>query len=54
MESAKWKNGKKKKSNLGKPVFGAISDEYNLYLATLVWWGVFYSPADIFYKGNIH
>ncbi|XP_023331794.1 trimeric intracellular cation channel type 1B.1 [Eurytemora carolleeae] len=35
---------------LGKPVFGAVSDEYNLYLATLVWWAVFYSPADIVYK----
>jgi len=35
---------------LGKPVFGAVSNEYNLYLATLVWWAIFYSPGDIVYS----
>jgi len=34
---------------LGKPIFGAISSEYNLGLATLIFWAVFYSPGDIVY-----
>jgi len=34
---------------LGKPIFGALSNEYNLSVATLIWWAVFYSPADIVY-----
>eukprot|EP00088_Acartia_fossae_P018182 TRINITY_DN20470_c0_g1_i2.p1 TRINITY_DN20470_c0_g1~~TRINITY_DN20470_c0_g1_i2.p1 ORF type:complete len:260 (+),score=64.02 TRINITY_DN20470_c0_g1_i2:43-822(+) len=34
---------------LGKPIFGAVSNEFNLSLATVIWWGVFYSPRDIVY-----
>jgi len=34
----------------GKPILGAISNEYNVILATLIWWGVFYSPGDIIYS----
>jgi len=34
---------------LGKPIFGAVSNEYNLFLATAVWWAVFYSPGDVVY-----
>merc|ERR1711862_548208 len=30
---------------LGKPILGALSNEYNVLLATLIWWGVFYSPG---------
>merc|ERR1712156_631456 len=32
---------------LGKPVLGALSSEKNLLMATLMWWAVCYSPADI-------
>merc|ERR1719348_1827097 len=35
---------------LGKPILGAISNEYNVILATLIWWGVFFSPGDIIYS----
>jgi len=34
---------------LGKPVLGALSSEKNLLMATLMWWAVCYSPADIVY-----
>lgn len=34
---------------LGKPIFGALSNEFNLGLASVIWWGVFYSPGDIVY-----
>ena len=32
---------------LGKPVLGALSDEWQVLLASLVWWAVFYSPGDM-------
>lgn len=35
---------------LGKPVFAAISNEYNMMLFTVIWWAVFYSPGDIAYS----
>jgi len=35
---------------LGKPIFGAIGSEFNLFLATVIWWAVFYSPGDIVYS----
>jgi len=35
---------------LGKPILGALSNEYNVLLATLIWWGVFYSPGDLVYS----
>jgi len=35
---------------LGKPVLGAMSNEYNVTLASIIWWGVFYSPGDIVYS----
>merc|ERR1719495_415811 len=35
---------------LGKPILGAISSEYNVLLATIIWWGVFYSPGDLVYS----
>merc|ERR1711936_172534 len=35
---------------LGKPILGALSNEYNVLLATIIWWGVFYSPGDIVYS----
>jgi len=35
---------------LGKPILGALSNEYNVILATLVWWAVFYSPGDMVYS----
>lgn len=34
---------------LGKPILGAMSSEYNVLLATIIWWGVFYSPGDMVY-----
>jgi len=34
---------------LGKPVFDSLSNEYNLYLASAIWWAVFYSPGDVVY-----
>merc|ERR1712123_543231 len=34
---------------LGKPIMGALSNEYNVLLATIIWWGVFYSPGDLVY-----
>ena len=30
-------------------VLGALSSEKNLLMATLMWWAVCYSPADIVY-----
>ena len=30
-------------------VLGALSSEKNLVMATLMWWAVCYSPADIVY-----
>jgi hypothetical protein len=38
---------------LGKPILGAVSNEYSLMLATLVWWILFYSPGDVAYQGRI-
>jgi hypothetical protein len=38
---------------LGKPILGAVSNEYSLVLATLVWWILFYSPGDVAYQGRI-
>merc|ERR1719348_1691075 len=35
---------------LGKPILSALSNEYQLLLASLVWWLVFYSPADLAYS----
>jgi len=35
---------------LGKPVFGAISNETNLAVFSAVWWAIFYSPADVVYQ----
>merc|ERR1719411_2359944 len=35
---------------LGKPVLSALSNEYQLMLASLIWWAVFYSPGDLFYS----
>jgi len=35
---------------LGKPILGALSNEYNVLLATIIWWGVFYSPGDLVYS----
>jgi len=35
---------------LGKPILGALSSEFNVGLATLIWWAVFYSPGDIVYQ----
>jgi len=35
---------------LGKPILGAMSNEYNVLLATIIWWGVFYSPGDLVYS----
>jgi len=35
---------------LGKPILGPLSNEYNVLLATLIWWGVFYSPGDLVYS----
>jgi hypothetical protein len=35
---------------LGKPILGAISSERNLMMATVLWWAVCYSPADIVYN----
>jgi len=35
---------------LGKPILGALSNEYNVLLATIIWWGVFYSPGDTVYS----
>ena len=26
-----------------------MSSEYNVLLATIIWWGVFYSPGDMVY-----
>jgi len=34
---------------LGKPILAALSLECNVLLATMVWWGVCYSPGDIVY-----
>ena len=34
----------------GKPVFDSVGNEFNLYLATAIWWAVFYSPGDIVYS----
>ena len=38
---------------LGKPIMGAVSNEWSLVLATLVWWILFYSPGDVAYQGRI-
>merc|ERR1711909_258900 len=35
---------------LGKPILGALSSEFNVGLATLIWWAVFYPPGDIVYQ----
>lgn len=35
---------------LGKPILGALSNEYSLLLASLVWWSLFYSPGDVVYQ----
>eukprot|EP00092_Neocalanus_flemingeri_P015172 GFUD01016389.1.p1 GENE.GFUD01016389.1~~GFUD01016389.1.p1 ORF type:complete len:266 (+),score=54.72 GFUD01016389.1:46-843(+) len=35
---------------LGKPILGALSNEYNIMLASVIWWGVFYSPGDLLYS----
>jgi len=35
---------------LGKPVLAAVSDEYQVMLASVVWWAVFYSPGDLVYS----
>ena len=34
---------------LSLQVLGALSSEKNLLMATLMWWAVCYSPADIVY-----
>ena len=34
----------------GKPILGAVSNENNVLLASIVWWAVFYSPADLVYR----
>jgi len=35
---------------LGKPILAAMGNEYQVLLATLAWWVVFYSPDDLGYK----
>lgn len=35
---------------LGKPVLAAMSNEYQVMLATIIWWGVFFSPGDLVYS----
>jgi len=35
---------------LGKPILGAVSNETTVLLASIVWWAVFYSPADLVYS----
>lgn len=35
---------------LNEPIAGAFKDNQQILIATLVWYLVFYSPADIFYK----
>lgn len=35
---------------LGKPILAALSSEFNVLVATLVWWAVCYSPGDVVYN----
>jgi len=39
---------------LGKPILAAVSNEYQVMLASLIWWSVFFSPGDIFYSLTKH
>ena len=41
-------------NNSGKPVLAALSNEYQVMLASLIWWSVFFSPGDIFYSLTKH
>jgi len=35
---------------LGKPILAALSSEFNIFLASVIWWGVCYSPGDVVYN----
>lgn len=35
---------------LGEPVVGAFKNSHDVFLATLVWYLIFYSPFDVCYK----